>query len=37
MDGDAGPCRAQTALNAHPDATEALARQRPPIHNTGAL
>ena len=37
MDGDAGACRAQTALYAHTDATEALARQRPPLHNTGAL
>ena len=37
MDGDAGPCRAQTAIYAHPDAIEALARQRPPLHNTGAL
>ena len=37
MDVDAGPCGAETALDAHPDAIEALARQRPPLHNTGAL
>ena len=40
MDVDAGPCGAETALDAHTDATdatEALARQRPPLHNTGAL
>ena len=37
MDGDAGPCGAETALYAHTDAIEALARQRPPLHNTGAL
>ena len=37
MDGDACPCGAQTATQRHTDATEALARQRPPLHNTGAL
>ena len=29
MDGDAGPCRAQTALYAHPDASRSL-RERSP-------
>lgn len=37
MDGDAGACGAQTAIYAHTDAIEAFARQRPPLHNTGAL
>ena len=37
MDVDADPCGAETALDAYTEVIEALARQRPPLHNTGAL